>query len=149
MPISLGWVATAATDTTADLIAATRRLLGGTTRRCRPDFRSAHRIGNKTIKFIGTVTFGSTTTFGTGGLTVSMPVARNSFGSLPVEGTARFVHGGNIYIGVAEMGTGVSAASIRSFVVTTTGQTASVTSTTPFTWVSGDQITIEGIYEAA
>jgi hypothetical protein len=98
------------------------------------------------------ITFGSTTTFGTKFLTVSMPIAARIYsGTNPSLGTARLwdASASNGFFGeVAYYGnTSVSLAAVATSVAFATMD--AVRSTTPMTWASGDQISATFAYEAA
>jgi hypothetical protein len=100
----------------------------------------------KFVVFRVSIGMGSTTTFGTGaGYSFGLPVASN-------EGTGLWTGGATLNDTSASgnrMGRIVwlNAGSTVGMADEATG--ARVSSTVPFTFASGDQITIKGIYEAA
>lgn len=109
---------------------------------------SAYARVNKLIHFRIVLTMGSTTTYGTGQWILTPPVA-------PVGGAVRvpfladaYDSGVNAYHAWATMFT---AGSLYVYCdPTTAGNPArSVTVTTPFSWGTGDQLVINGTYEAA
>jgi hypothetical protein len=107
------------------------------------------RVG-RGIFFRVQVTWGSTTTFGTKALGMSLPLASIAYsGTNPVLGEAAFYDasaaenyaGRVVYRGQTEVQfvqTGVSATYVKN---------GSVTSTLPFTWVSTDQLNAQFYFE--
>ncbi len=103
---------------------------------------------NKIIDFRVVVTFGSSTTFGTGGYTLLLPVT-------PVAGhrfsfTGWLVQGGNIYE-IAGHCSGSTTMQLYYVSVGTTGQVTNVTPTAPVTLTasSANSFQVSGRYEAA
>lgn len=97
-----------------------------------------------TITFWTAVTWGSTSTFGTSELTVSLPKAGNGRGFVNNrlrDVSANYYHFGMcIYRSPSFWGVNVPVSGARL---------GSVTSTVPFTWASGDSVVLSGYYEVA
>ncbi len=94
----------------------------------------------KTVIFRAVVTFGSTTTYGTGSYSPTLPVAPSSGVRWSFTGWA--VDGSNItpIFGMVNGSTSITLV---------TAAPANVGPTTPYTFGSGDSIHISGVYEAA
>lgn len=99
-----------------------------------------YRQVGRVVHFFVVITWGTTSTFGTGPLTVSLPVPSpgNTVGVLNVSA----LHAGVRYMLDAFFPAG--GAGIGVYQRGATGQVTPVTSTVPVTWVSGDQISIAG-----
>jgi hypothetical protein len=101
----------------------------------------------KTVNFLAAIIWGSTSTFGTGDLTITTPVLRRSIGTnmtcafLDVSTSKLF--GGFVYLD------SVGAAVPRVQVAASGGELAAVTATAPFAWAAGDALSLNGTYEAA
>lgn len=104
-----------------------------------------YRQTGRTVHFFVVITWGTTSTFGTGGLTVSLPVSSpgNTIGIL----NAATLHSGVRFILDAFFPAG--GAGIAVYQRGGTGQVAAVTSTVPFTWASGDQLSISGTAQSS
>ena len=101
----------------------------------------------KFVDFIFEFTLGSTSSIGTGPV-ISLPVAGATIVS-SWNGTARFLDNGvTNYIGALN----ISSSGIRPQTVVVTGTYADaqggITATAPFTWTTGDVLSIGGTYEA-
>jgi hypothetical protein len=94
----------------------------------------------KTIHFRISLTFGSTTTVGSGAYIFGLPVT--AIGTTAVLAVGVMVHSGsrNTRLGYLTTTTGL---------VLTDMSGANVTNAVPFAWASGDTIGIQGSYEAA
>jgi len=103
------------------------------------------RFGRTVIGSI-VVTWGSTSTFGTGDLVASLPVAAQT-SSVRALGFAQDADGSNYHL-VGNL----SSSSLTFMVMDTSGAFATqntVINTRPFTWVSGDLLNCTLIYEAS
>jgi hypothetical protein len=100
----------------------------------------------KTVHTRMLITFGSTSTFGSTALNVSLPVTAASQ-RCTLDCSADDVSAGVHYLmtGAVALGSAVILNALQSAV----GLTEAVISTKPFTWASGDFIVINGTYEAA
>jgi hypothetical protein len=103
---------------------------------------------NKLIHFWVSMTAGSTTTYGTGNWTITLPVAdvgqRFSF-----SGIARDTSASASYPIAGER---ISSATLqlRAWPTSAAGAVfTNLSSTVPFTWATGDSFTLNGTYEAA
>jgi hypothetical protein len=105
----------------------------------------------KTVQFAIRVVFGSTSTFGAGRPTLSLPVtATSAAGNFDfLTDVAYFDNSATLrYLGAADF----STTSVDLFVWGSAGTYVSslgVTSAVPFTWASTDVIYVSGTYEAA
>lgn len=106
------------------------------------------RIG-KTIHFRANIIFGSTSTYGASPLTVSTPATLKDSGFAGAIGVARYFDSspGNLYIGGFRATS--STAVVLDYASSTAGLVAYLTSTGPFTWASGDYVSISGTFEEA
>lgn len=101
----------------------------------------------KYITFRVTITMGSTTTYGSGNYSVSLPPFAASSGGLQVvdavyfDGTTRF--------GKGRIVSGASSANLYAPATTAGAADRLVTNLVPFTWANTNTITICGTYEAA
>lgn len=81
-----------------------------------------------------------------GALNLSLPVTAATNASVQSNTWALFTDAGTAgYAAFANITTTVA----RARIIGTNGLVADATSTTPFTWVAGDSVTIAGTYEAA
>lgn len=105
------------------------------------------QIGS-TVFWRGQITWGSTSTFGSSGLNISVPVSANS-STTPIFLNEYLDNGTQYYIGyVALSGSSITPFTIGSgSSITTRGTT--FTSSYPFTWAAGDNIRWNVYYEAA
>lgn len=101
----------------------------------------------KTIAFRIGVIMGSTTTYGSGQYVLSLPVATAAPMRWHFTGILRDVSTGAL----ATMNTAASGATLGLFCDPTTagGGLRVVSPTSPFTFASGDEIWLNGVYEAA
>jgi hypothetical protein len=106
---------------------------------------SYNAIG-KIVKWNVSITWGSTSTFGAGFLTITLPAT--SVGS---PGHVSQVNSFDISPGATYAGTVgvVSSTVVRPHTISSTGLWSGITTTTPFTWAASDNITLSGIYERA
>lgn len=104
----------------------------------------------KIVHFNVSITFGASSTYGSGQLTVSLPVtASGSMNTNAMAGQAVDTSASKRYL-LGGFGVGsTTTITIRSLVTATNGELTSVISTAPFTWASTDVIGIAGTYEAA
>ncbi len=102
---------------------------------------------NKLVTFRIQVTMGSTTTYGTGNWVFSLPVATHSdYASGMMMGNAlAFDTSAPSFTQVIPVW--LSSTSIH--IPLGNGTNTDVSATSPFTWASGDKLTISGTYEAA
>jgi hypothetical protein len=106
----------------------------------------------KIILWRAIMTFGSTSTFGSTELTVTIPIT----GKAGAGNTAEFpintryfdASTSKLYVAHSRY-VNATTAGLWSFVADTTGEVTPVISTTPFTWATLDQIYVNGFYEAA
>lgn len=98
----------------------------------------------KLVHGLATLTFGSTTTFGTGSYSLSLPVAAAGSGFTPIGSVAMSDAGVATYMGAAQLtgGTTVQLSTLASPI-------AAVTPTAPFTFGTGDLIIVNFTYQAA
>lgn len=109
-------------------------------------YDAAYTQVGRLIAFYAQITIGSTATKGTG-LTAALPVEAVI---APYTINARFVDTGTAsYPGVVGTTTTTTAVLAAILASGTYGQNANITSTVPFTWVTGDQIFYGGFYEGA
>lgn len=99
-----------------------------------------------TVHFRITITMGSTTTYGTGGWSLSLPVAAVAV-EWSFSGTATDSGVGNFPMRGLRSGT--STIALVTPATTAGNADRQVTSAAPFTWGNGDVLTIHGTYEAA
>ena len=110
----------------------------------------AYRQIGKVVFFRVSITFGSTTTYGTGAYSISLPVP--AVGGVPqTTGPGRFANGAGSYVAVlGVVGAGASTVQIWGPSSSTSSLQINVTSAAPFaTLANGGGILIEGWYEAA
>lgn len=100
------------------------------------------RIGN-VIHVITRLVFGSTTSF-SGAVSVAPPVNLDTtYGIYSLNGVVMCLDtGGAVYLGVPTVASTTSVAPLHSIVSATLIANNSVTSTAPFTWATGDTLTI-------
>lgn len=104
------------------------------------------RIG-KTILFSANVTMGTTSTYGTGSYSLSLPFAAAAFSVEQLANVRAYdASAGLAYLGQGLIGSGSSTALIQT---TNGGSLLSATSAVPFTWATSDQMRAFGMYEAA
>jgi len=104
------------------------------------------KIG-KTVHWRAFFVLGSTTTKGTSML-VSLPVTA-AYVNSTVSSSCLLVTGSSRYAGVVIPNT-TGTISVQTSVASATYTTANaITSTTPFTWATGDSVMLAGTYEAA
>lgn len=106
----------------------------------------------KTVHFRLKITMGSTTTFGSGGFYVGLPVAHNH----GVESQIGRVHlldssANSRYTAVAYTHSGSSSNLFLSYINAAASQNtlSGITATAPFTWAASDVLSVTGTYEAA
>lgn len=106
----------------------------------------------KTVHFRLKITMGSTTTFGSGGFYVGLPVAHNH----GVESQIGRVHlldssANSRYTAVAYTHSGSSSSLFLSYINAAASQNtlSGITATAPFTWAASDVLSVTGTYEAA
>ncbi len=100
------------------------------------------------VAFYIQIVFGSTSTYGAGGLGVTGPVAAQSG---EATGVVRFVDSspgvavwGTWYTGAGSTSLGLVAPSASGSYLSEVG----VISTVPFTWATNDRVTLSGVYES-
>jgi hypothetical protein len=105
----------------------------------------------KVVHFRGQIVFGSTSTFGAGALTISLPVTRRSVaGSPQVDIRLSDASVSKPYSAVAILGSGATTFTPNAYVSSTAGEVnGGLTTSDPFTWASSDVIFFAGTYEAA
>lgn len=95
-------------------------------------------INTHLVYFSATVTMGSSTTYGTGIWSLSLPVTAARIQSC---GTMRLTQGSTNQSGTGAIISGALGAIRLQYA------TGSVNSTNPYTWANGDQFYISGVYE--
>jgi hypothetical protein len=105
----------------------------------------------QTVRFSILLTAGSTTSFGTGEWTFTLPLAAESSQSLSfnVTGVARDSSAGNAPFPVISTGSLMASASIFGIWNPVGSSSNTVTNTLPFTWATSDVLEISGSYFAA
>jgi hypothetical protein len=98
----------------------------------------------KTVHWSVSIAWGTTTTFGTGGLTVALPTARTTASSaFPLTASATKT-GSNIYDLWGQYST---TTTVSLYTLGTLGVAGAVTATNPVTFASGDIVTVSGTYQ--
>lgn len=100
----------------------------------------------KQVFFNSTVTFGSTSGYGSGSLTISLPatpVATHIGHCRAFDTSAGTSYGGELIISTAGTATPLVTPAAAG------GSSRGLISTVPFTWATGDSVTITGYFEAA
>lgn len=101
----------------------------------------------KTVMFRAHFQWGSTTTFGAGGVMVSLPVASRTPAALQFLGQGGAVKQGvNSYHASAVWYTGTH---VQPIIPAATGSGQPITATWPQTWAANDTLWVAGTYEAA
>lgn len=106
----------------------------------------------KTVHFRVKITMGSTTTYGSGGYSVGLPVAHNHGAESAIgrvhmlDTSASTRYGGQAYTVSSNSDTVFLSYTQASLSLNSSG---GITATGPFTWASGDILTVTGTYEAA
>jgi len=97
------------------------------------------------VHFAISIVMGSTTTFGSGSYSFSLPLA-SAGGTVVAVASARFEDSSatTAYAGAGNIGNSVST---MTFFVTNGATSGTVSNTNPFTWANGDNIRISGTYE--
>lgn len=110
-------------------------------------FRRTGRTVDFKVQLIG----GTTTTWGAGSYTLSLPYARSSAGREVFQGIARDVSDPGSYPIWADTDATLSASTLilRSAATTAGDKFRNVLPTIPFTWDDPDELTLAGTYEAA
>jgi hypothetical protein len=100
----------------------------------------------RTVHFEATMIMGSTSTYGTGSWTMTLPVA-TATKSTTGNAVLRFYDSsaGANYVGVGQIGSADTAA--RFFAQS--GSTANIATGVPFVWAASDEFRLSGTYEAA
>ena len=106
----------------------------------------AYRQLGKVVHFRFQITFGSTSTFGSAQLTVTVPVADQSGANFQPTCVGLVNLSGGTYQMTADVGASVARVWGGAG---TLGQVTGVTATVPSTWVSGSVLRMSGTYEAA
>jgi hypothetical protein len=96
----------------------------------------------KTVSFTTTITFGSTSTFGGGWMSVSLPVTPLDNGSVTGIAYANDLSTGANYIGALVSGI------YPLWITSAAGNLDGTISTRPMTWANGDILRILATYEA-
>ena len=104
------------------------------------------RIG-KTILFTLTLTMGATTTYGTGGWILSLPVAARS--GRRAVGQVDILAGANGYVGAGIVLGGTTSLFLAVPGTVAGGPDRSVATGVPVAWASGNTLAATGTYEAA
>lgn len=99
----------------------------------------------KTVNFRVRITRGSTTTWGTSGVQISLPVAAKTDTDQAITGKL-FRTGANYYFLWGDSGTSTT---VRPFTIGASGVAGVITDTAPAAAVTGDYIDVRGTYEAA
>lgn len=101
----------------------------------------------KLVTFRIFVTFGTTSTYGSGGLTFSLPVSSTGTASHCAAHSALDASASARYHGVTLINTATCTPYFTPAAAGGSDRTA--ISTVPFTWTTSDTVTISGTYEAA
>ncbi len=102
----------------------------------------------KILVFRANITFGSTSTYGSTALTVSLPVtALGGNGAYALDGRATDASTGNVYFMPLSY-TNTTTITVNAL-SSAAGLVAAAISTVPFTWATSDNLKISGIYEIA
>jgi hypothetical protein len=109
-------------------------------------FVSTFRRDNKWVDFIVQITMGSTTTYGTGTWTLTLPVTAR-FSGWGVVGRAVDTSLTSNYDIMGDAST--TAIALRCAATTAGASNRVVSSANPFSWGSTDILTVSGRYEAA
>ena len=109
------------------------------------------KIGHDVLVVEVAITFGSTSTFGTGNLTVSLPAAGGAgFVNTTPRGNALFFHSASgVYAyGVCDMANDANDLAFRAYNVSGAFIIlANVTNTVPFTWAASDALQFQAVLE--
>lgn len=107
----------------------------------------AYMQAGKLVHFWAEITMGSTTTFGSGGWQLNLPVseAAHRWG---FQGLLRDTSASSDFTFIGSR-TGASLLSLRCDPTTAGNAIRNVTDTVPFTWASTDVLFLQGTYEAA
>jgi hypothetical protein len=102
----------------------------------------------KTVYFRVVISFGSTTTFGSGAYTITLPTTATGTGRLAFPGL--LYNGSTLYSIVGHVATGGANMLLYYQSVGTTGQISPMSGTLPvgLTAAAGNTITIHGVYES-
>lgn len=100
----------------------------------------------KLVHFRVRIVMGSTTTFGSGSYSLSLPVPLVANGVL--EASCQYIDGGTLFYHGAPFLESASAFRL-GLVSNAVANISSVSPTSPFTWASTDEIRVAGTYEAA
>lgn len=108
------------------------------------------QIGKTCVLVIG-LTMGSTTTYGSGEWSFSLPKTAKNTSGINYYGVAHIRNAGTAnYERVAQIAPPVSTTVINTFIDPTSGSNSfNISSTVPFTWGDGDALGIEITYEIA
>ena len=107
----------------------------------------AYVKAGRLVVFRAVLTAGSSTTFGTGNWSLSLPsLAAATVGRQPVPALGRDDSATDDYGLAAVIASGASTCALR---VATSAPWPNVTASAPFTWATGDSLTVCGTYEAA
>ena len=103
----------------------------------------------KTVVFNFTWAAGTTTTFGTGNYSFSLPVTAQNPGVYPIGQCLANDNSGAVYLAAPVLLNDATHVSIQYPVTWPTGAVTSVAQTIPWTWANLDYIRCSGVYEAA
>ena len=105
------------------------------------------KIG-KTVSYRIDITCGSTTNFGTGGLTLTLPLTAASSTSLSPIGVA-YMRDDSTTSKLGGVVTLASTTTLQIFANSSISAVPAVFSTSPWTWATNDTLQLSGTYEAA
>lgn len=105
------------------------------------------RIG-KTVHLQIDLTMGSTTTYGSGAWSVTLPLAAASSSGSRI-GAAQALGGANRYAGQIVVSSGASGISAFFPASASVSNLSSVAAAVPFAWANGNELRITATYEAA
>lgn len=111
-------------------------------------FQALFRQDNKWVDVTYIITMGSTTTFGTGTWTLALPVTAR-FAAVQAEGRAIDISGSTTQGYAVEVDPSTTALALRCDPIVAGNVDRVLTATQPFTWSTGDILTVTGRYEAA
>lgn len=101
----------------------------------------------KTVHFTAKVVMGTTTSYGSGAWTITVPVTPLNKGRVPLNVLMADLSAGTLYQGLCYILNTATGTLVR--ISATTGAQTAINATSPFTWASTDELVVSGTYEAA
>lgn len=102
----------------------------------------------KLVIYTATITMGSTTTYGTGQYSISLPAAAAA-GRTHLSHDCEALIGGSAYPVFARIAASATTARLYCEATTAGNPLRSLTASAPAAWASGSVLTVSGTYEAA